>query len=103
MKQFMSDMKWRPEGAGGKFAGPTMRIFLEKECVELGEQLKAVYPRLSKQVMEFYPLSYQEDGGAIQCQNKGKEEGDNYPSGKALEVLLLPLQLLLLEISSSRV
>ena len=53
MKQFMSDMKWRPEGAGGKFAGPTMRIFLEKECVELGEQLKAVYPRLSKQVMEF--------------------------------------------------
>ena len=50
-----------------------------------------------------YPLSSQEYWGVVQCKNKGKEEGDNYPSGKALEVLLLPLQLLLLGISSSRV
>ena len=50
-----------------------------------------------------YPLSSQEYWGAVQCKNKGKEEGDNYLSGKALEVLLLPLQLLLLGISSSQV
>ena len=43
----------RPEGRGGKFAGPTMRLFLTEYCYELGERLKAVSPRLAKQVVDF--------------------------------------------------
>ena len=54
IKKFMEDKKWRPEGAGGKFAGPTMRMFLEHDCVDLGERLKeARLPRLARQVVEF--------------------------------------------------
>ena len=53
MNQFITDMKWRPEGRGGKFAGPTMRLFLEQYCVDLGTRLESVSPRLAKQVVDF--------------------------------------------------
>ena len=53
MNKFIEDMKWRPEGRGGKFAGPTMRLFLEQYCVELGTRLESVSPRLAKQVVEY--------------------------------------------------
>ena len=53
MKKFLSDMKWKPEGRGGKFAGPTMRLFLSQYCVELGQRLEAVDRRLAVQVVEY--------------------------------------------------
>ena len=70
MNQFITDMKWRPEGRGGKFAGPTMRLLLEQYCVDHGTRLESVSPRLAKQVVEFcrlfsrpgfLPHQYEED------------------------------------------
>ena len=53
MKKFLLDMKWKPEGRGGKFAGPTMRLFLSQYYVELGQRLEAVDKRLAVEVVEY--------------------------------------------------
>ena len=53
MKKFLEDHKFKPEGRGGKYAGPTMRLFLKELCFDLGERLQAADRRLAKQVVDF--------------------------------------------------
>ena len=53
MRKFLEDHKFKPEGRGGKFAGPTIRLFLKELCFDLGERLKAIDRRLAKQVVDF--------------------------------------------------
>ena len=53
MRKFLEDKKFKAEGRGGKFAGPTMRLFLRELCFDLGERLKGVDKRLAKQVVDF--------------------------------------------------